>query len=208
MASTDDAPEPRYFGVHEGYVVDNRDPKARGRVRLCVPGINPLEGSAWAYPMGLLHGGGPQRGQHAPPEIGATVYVWFLGGDPQKPRYQPGHHGIDEEPTALQEAKDAADTPDGKIDASLQLKVLLETEDWQIVVDERAGSRRLYINSKSLGQDFEGSGFMIEFDREQGVLGLVAPGGIALRSPGLIDIRGTTVQINGRKILQGLDNPT
>ena len=205
MASSDDALDPRYYGVHEGYVTSNRDPKGRGRVRVCVPGLTAEEGGAWAYPMGLLGGGSAQRGQHYPPEDGAEVYVWFLGGDPQKVRYLPGHHGIGEEPSAVLAAQEEAETATEAVDASLKVKVLMETEEWQIVADEREGKRRLYLNSKSLGEDFEGHGFMLEFDREQGVLGIVAPGGIALRSLGLIDIQANVIQIAGRKVVQGVD---
>lgn len=206
MASSDDAPDPRYYGVHEGYVVTNRDPKGLGRVRVCVPGLMPEEGSTWAWPMNA--GIGKGRGRWDPPDPQAEVYVWFLNGDPEKVRYQPGHHFRDHTPSAVAAAKDEATTPDGKIDATLQVKVIHETEEWQIVVDERPGNRRLYINAKSLGEDLDtGSALMVELDREQGVLALVGTGGIALRSTGLIDIVGTTIQIGGRKVTQGIDKP-
>ena len=208
MSSTDDNPDPRYYGVHEGVVVNNRDPEALGRVRVVVEGLMPDEGSSWAFPMGMLGAGGPQRGQWDPPDVGAEVYVWFLNGDPEKVRYMPGHHGRGEEPTAVRSAKDAAPDGAGKIDASLQVKVVHETSDWQIVVDERKGNRRLYINAKSLGESLDdGAALMIEFDREQGVLALCGTGGVALRSAGRISIEGSVIEIAGRIVTQGVDKP-
>ena len=206
MGTTDDNPDPRYYGVHEGYVVTNRDPKALGRVRVCVPGLLPDEGSTWAYPMSPSKGSG--RGSWDPPDIEAEVYVWFLNGDPEKVRYMPGHHFRDHEPTAVKAAKDEAETSEEKVDAALEVKVIYETDEWNIVADERVGKRRLYIQAKSLGEDLvEGSALMIEFDREQGVLGLVGIGGIALSSTGLINIEASSIQIGGRKVVQGIDKP-
>lgn len=206
MAATDDNPDPRYFGCQEGYVIDNRDPKGLHRVRVDIPGLMPEEGSTWAWPMGGLGGGGPQRGSWDAPEIGAEVYCWFLNGDPEKVRYMPGHHGKEEEPSAVKAAKEEANSGSGKTDASLQVKVVHETKEWQIVIDERPGKRRLYINAKALGEDMNNSSALIvELDREQGVLGLVGIGGVAIRSTGLIDIQGSVIQIGGRKVIQGIN---
>lgn len=207
MSSTDDNPDPRYFGVHEGVVVDNRDPEGLHRVSVCVPGLLPDDGGAWAFPMGLLGGGGPQRGQWDPPDKGAEVYVWFLNGDPDKVRYLPGHHGRGEEPTAVKSAKAAADGS-GKIDASLQVKVIHETSEWNFVVDERGGHRRMYIQAKSLGENLGlGTALMIELDRENGVLALSGLGGIAIRSGGKISIAAPVIDIAGRRVTQGIDKP-
>src|SRR5688500_8068929 len=112
MSATDDAPDPRYFGVHEGIVVNNRDPKGLGRVRIDVPPLMPDEGSTWAWPMAIPGAGSPQRGGWDPPDVGAEVYVWFLNGDPEKVRYVPGNHGRDEEPSAVKAAKEEASDGD------------------------------------------------------------------------------------------------
>lgn len=206
MSNTDDNPDPRFYGVHEGFVTDNRDPEALGCVRVKVEGLMPDDGSSWAFPMGLTGGGGPQRGQWDPPDIGAEVYVWFLNGDPEKVRYLPGHHGRGEEPTAVLSAKDAAEDGPGKIDASLQVKVVFETSEWQFVVDEREGKRRLYIHAKSLGEDLgKGAALMVELDREQGVFAVSGTGGIALRSAGRISIEASVIEIGGRVVTQGID---
>lgn len=206
MATSDDNPEPRYYGVHEGYVVNNLDPSGLGRVRVCVPGLLPEEGSTWAYPMGV--GLGQARGRWDIPDIRAEVYVWFLNGDPEKVRYMPGHHFLDGEPSAITAAKNEATTTQAKIEVPSQVKVIHETDEWQFVVDERPDNRRAYIQAKSLGENLsDGSALMIEFDREQGVLTLAGIGGIALRSLGLLDIQATAIQIGGRKVIQGIDKP-
>lgn len=207
MANTDNNLDARYPGIHEGVVVDNRDPEGLLRVRVRVDGLTPDEGSTWAYPMASPGGGAGGRGFWDAADIGAEVYVWFLNGDPEKVRWQPGHWARGEEPSAVKAAKAEATTAEGKIDASLQVKVW-ETSDWQIVVDERPGKRRCYINSKSLGEDLEtGNALMVELDREQGVVTLSGTGGIALRSTGLIDISASSIQIGGRKVTQGITKP-
>lgn len=208
MASTDDAHDARYYGIHEGTVTDNRDPQLLGRCRICVPGLLPDEGGTWAFQCGMLGAGSAQRGQWDIPEKGAEVYVWFLGGDPEKIRFTTGHHGRGELPSAVQAAIDAADTQEAKVDAMLQVKVLFETSDWEIVVDERPGNRRLYIRSKSLGEDLNaGSALMIELDREQGILGLSGIRGLFGRSVGLVDFLASVVQVGGRKVVQGVEDP-
>lgn len=208
MASTDPNPDPRYYGCNEAVVTDNRDKLGVGRVRIRVEGLFPEEGGPWAFPMGGSGGGAAGRGQHDPPDVGAEVYVWFIGGDPDKARYIPGHHIEGEETTAVAAAKAAAGTPDAKIDASLQVKTIHETKDWEIVVDEREGLERLYIRNKGLGEDLDtATALMIELDRNAAVLALVGLAGVAIRSAGTIALDASIITIGGRKVVQGIEKP-
>ncbi len=139
----DDPEDIRYLGVYDGTVVDNADPEVLGRVRVMIPGlIEPS--SAWAEPVGKA-GGSAQRGEFAVPETGAVVTVQFLMGDPDRPKYQSGYWGKpggkSEAPTYLQNvaARDA------------HLIHVVETKEYDIVMDSRSGKERLILRSKKNG---------------------------------------------------------
>ena len=133
---TDDNPDPRFLGIHEGVVVDNEDPEALGRCLVRVPGLTPDDGGAWAWPV-TIGGGAPQRGVFDVPDVGSEAYVFFLGGDPERPRYLGGHwartqgSAASETPTAVRDAV----TEDGV--AAAPLVKSWETRRFELVFDER-----------------------------------------------------------------------
>jgi hypothetical protein len=135
------------------------------------------------------------------------VYVWFLNGDPDKPRYLPGHWGRGEEPTAIREAKDEVSDPDEQVQATLDVKTW-ETKNFRIVIDEREGKERLFLHAKPMKENLDmGSALMLELDMASGVLAISGPLGIALRTTGLLDLQGTAIRIGGRPVVQGIDQP-
>jgi hypothetical protein len=88
-----DAEDTKLPYIYEGVVVDRNDPEKLGRIRFAVPGlIEPA--SPWAYPASTLGGGSKDCGFFAVPEKGAGVYVFFVGGDIDEPRYFAGHWGL------------------------------------------------------------------------------------------------------------------
>lgn len=200
----------RYNAIYQGVVTDNVDPKKLGRVKIRVPGIADDPDTDWAYPAGMPGSGTTQRGFFDVPAIGAEVYAFFLGGDPDKPRFFTGHWGVrdgeSEVPTQARAALD--ENPD---DAD-KIKVY-ETNTYVMVFDERDGQERFFIKRKREidGEpDFDdedlagGNALMIEMDATNGTLALSAPGGIVLSTLGLVDINGTIVQIAGRKVTNGI----
>lgn len=75
-----------YFGKYAGTVVQNVDPKQRGRLMVNVPGVLGLAPSSWAEPCVPLAGPtGPPMGVYFVPPIGAGVWVEFEQGDPGRP---------------------------------------------------------------------------------------------------------------------------
>ena len=82
----------RYYGKYHGFVVDNKDPKRRGRLRLIVPEVLGDVPTGWAEPC-VPYGGGVNFGNFDVPPItrGAggsyTTGVWveFRHGNPQYP---------------------------------------------------------------------------------------------------------------------------
>lgn len=197
-------PDTRYYTIMEGTVIDNADPRGLGRVRVTVPGLIEAPGSAWALPAGM-GGGKAQRGKYDVPEKDAAVYVFFLGGDVDKPRYFTGHFGAPggeaDTPTSAKDAY-AEDGPEGAVKVKTW-----ETEKFAITFDDRDEKSRFFLYAKNQGQELiEGTALMIEFDNEQGTCAISAPAGIVLRSLGIIDIDGLVVNLKGRKVLD-IDKP-
>lgn len=193
-------PDPRYYTIMEAEVVNNEDPRGLGRVRVKVPGLIDPPGSAWAFPAGGLGGGTAQLGAFDVPAVGAAVYVFFLGGDIDKPRYMAGHWGAPsgerQTPTAADEAYDEDGPPGPPAVRSW------ETPAFSLTFDDREGKARVYIHAKALGQNLvDGSALMIELDAAQGTCAISAPVAIVLRSQGTIDINGLVLQIGDRKVL-------
>lgn len=78
-------PVDRFFGKHEGIVVDTDDPKKIGRIRALVPSVLGEDtDSGWALPC-TTGGGGPERGMLFLPQEGDTVWIEFAAGDVSRP---------------------------------------------------------------------------------------------------------------------------
>ncbi|HEY3415646.1 MAG TPA: phage baseplate assembly protein V, partial [Armatimonadota bacterium] len=77
----------RWYGKYRSFVRDNNDPERLGRVRLEIPavlGAGVESWSAWASPC-FPYGGTPDCGLYLLPEVGASVWAEFEGGDVQAP---------------------------------------------------------------------------------------------------------------------------
>jgi Type VI secretion system/phage-baseplate injector OB domain len=72
----------QYWGKYRGIVVDNADPLAMGRLLIEAPQV-PAVAENWAMPC--VPYAGFQVGFFAMPEIGASVWVEFEGGNPSFP---------------------------------------------------------------------------------------------------------------------------
>jgi uncharacterized protein involved in type VI secretion and phage assembly len=68
-------------GVHRAIVTDNKDPEARGRLRVKVPEVE--SGEVWAELATLMAGNG--YGTAFIPDIGDEVLVAFEAGDLERP---------------------------------------------------------------------------------------------------------------------------
>lgn len=83
----------KFYGVYRGFVVDNKDPEQRGRIKVFVPEVGHRKDSppnVWVEPA--FDGAGDKVGMFWPPEIHdeknkkpSTVRVAFAFGDPSKP---------------------------------------------------------------------------------------------------------------------------
>jgi uncharacterized protein involved in type VI secretion and phage assembly len=74
----------RYYGKYRGFVVDNKDPERRGRVRCTVPTVLGEATTDWALPC-FPYGGAAGLGFFAVPPRGAQILVEFMEGDRSSP---------------------------------------------------------------------------------------------------------------------------
>ncbi|MEM9140509.1 MAG: phage baseplate assembly protein V [Pseudomonadota bacterium] len=70
----------RYYGKYRGKVVNNIDPRARGRIQVIVPEVLGESTLVWALPCAPF--AGPNVGFFSMPPVSANVWVEFEGGNP------------------------------------------------------------------------------------------------------------------------------
>lgn len=76
--------EPLYYGIYQGVVTSVKDKEKRGRLKMKCPDVLDADTeSAWCDPViPVAYDGG---GDFCMPAIGETVWVMFIGGDPNLP---------------------------------------------------------------------------------------------------------------------------
>jgi hypothetical protein len=71
----------RFYGIYPGKCVDNKDPENKSRIKVQVPQIYGSAISNWAFPC-LPVSADPSL---LIPGFNRTVWVMFIGGDPNFP---------------------------------------------------------------------------------------------------------------------------
>lgn len=175
-----------WVSVYDGIVYDNQDPLLIGRVRVTVHGlIEPY--SAWALPM-CYPGAGPGRGLWIVPKVGSNVSVMFKQGDLDRPRYMPGvwpaPSDVPQSPTFVRDLSPSDATQVAGI----------QTDNWEIVMDDRAGASSLVIRDRQGGSTVRMDGVAKTVQIE----GTVA---VQIKSIGVVNIEALQVTINGRIVL-------
>ncbi len=171
-------------GFYVGYVVDNVDPEGLGKVTFTIPGLIEPE-SGWAWPLGTMGGGSAQRGFWAVPQIGATIGIFFNGGDADHPWFICGHWGTPDAGTELPEYLKALPGAD-------RVKVVtLDTKLFHIVVDERDDKQFLAIQQK--GKDLR-----VELDAVNQAVIVQAPSVIWMKAGAAILMEAPHISINKR----------
>lgn len=175
--------ENKLYGLYEGPVVDNKDPRKLGRVRVNIPGV--AEPTTWAFPLGWAGAGGKKRGGWHPPPIGAEVGILFKMGDPDHPRYLPGFPGEGEVPDEVEEA-----TVD---EAADDLPFVFNGRRWKFILDERAEHARAAIEDKLTGDVFEIDGVKLGCR-------IKATSAMSIEVDGALDLKASTITLNGRRV--------
>lgn len=143
----------RWYGKYRAFVRDNQDPDRLGRLRLEIPavlGSGKAHWSAWASPC-FPYGGNPDCGFYLIPDVGASVWAEFEGGDVQAPIWSgvwlagsnPGEMPAEaaDHPTTCKVLKTAAGHTLLFEDAVGQQRILLRDAGGQQVLLDVAGAR-------------------------------------------------------------------
>jgi hypothetical protein len=79
---------PRYYGIYRATVINNIDPMLQGRIMVIVPDVGSVTPSTFVNPCVPM--AGKQQGTFMVPQIGASVWVQFEAGDPDRPVWMGG----------------------------------------------------------------------------------------------------------------------
>lgn len=124
--------ESKRYGKHRGFVVDNKDPKKLGRLKVRVPSVFRDEEIGWALPC-MPFGGLGQQGWFAVPENEAQIWVEFEEGDINRPIWT-GTFWQQEGDTPEEAAKEEPTT------------IMLQTKAGHILqFDDEEGEERFYL---------------------------------------------------------------
>lgn len=191
MATEHDDLGRKYSALYMGVVVDNADPEKLGRVKLRIPGLVDPE-SAWALPLGL-GGGAKERGMFWPPDVGADVGVMFVMGDVDHPAYLGGHWG---RPNGVREVPGPVGRDDDISAADAHKVKSIETDRYEIVIDDRAGKESLRFRDKvtddSIEMDGAGKGIVIS-----------ATAALVIKAVGAVSIDAPLLTLNKRPVSPG-----
>lgn len=123
-----------YFGVYyssyRGFIVDNKDPKKLGRLKVRVPQLTQDQAiERWAFPKGQP--AGKNFGDFMIPPKGSNVWVEFENGDPNFPVWLGGHW-----------SDKNGETPDEGKKSDPKNRVR-KTEKYMLEMDDEGGKMRM-----------------------------------------------------------------
>lgn len=181
----------RFFAPWHGVVIDNQDPRGLHRVKVRIPAL--IEESQWAYPR-TTGGGSRRQGGHIVPPVGAFVIVEFLGGDEERPIYQPAWWG--DRPAT------GSDAPESIVEAGSEghLVQALQLGDLLFTVDERPRDIETGTGQQFTVRDLKADKVVMTYDLAQQGWSIESDYLIQIKSTGLVSIEGLQVAINGRLV--------
>lgn len=189
--------ERRNYGVVIGIVTNNRDPKGMGRVKVKFPWLEDGEESNWARIASPAAGNG--RGTYWIPEVNDEVLVAFEHGSINRPYVLGGlWSGQDKPPLDINEAVSG----DGRVQKFVWKSrsghtIIIDDSDSGagISICDKTGKNMLVIDSMKNALKVSASGdITIE---AQGKVTIKGTAGVDIQgSPGQVNVKGTTVNIN------------
>lgn len=204
-------PENVIPGFVPGIVKENVDPDGTGRIKVMIPGLFEPITPFWVMPAGWPGAGGLNQGSQYPaPPVDSHVFVMFEQGrfdDPSEVNaiYLTGYYGLKKTeatistPASLTSAGPAICTNTDAAENVPKRCAIWENESLHISVIDEPETKKVTIQSKKGGSKIElntsaGTGGKSE------LITIEATTAISLYAKGLLDIKGSVVQINGRRV--------
>jgi hypothetical protein len=171
------------YGLHIGFVINDKDPNKQGRVEVMIPGL--LEPGSWAEVV--MPGSTHNRGDYAVPVVGGQVLVGFLKGELESPVIFGG--------IAPPVLPDGFRTTLSKED--LPKFRFIENEDWIFLLGA-SGTDYTYaaVFSRVSGRERVG----VILDLEAHSIKITAPMSVEIETAGVLHLKGNIVRINDRVV--------
>lgn len=210
--------ETKFFGKYRGFVVDNKDPEQRARLKVTVPSVLGTSETDWALPC-LPFGGLKDFGFFMVPENDAQVWVEFEEGNLTQPIWtgtfwqqqgDPPAEAAVEEPTVR-----LIKTPSGHLlqfeDKSGEESVTLRhTSKAELTIDEKGTVALTDKNGATLTLDADANKILVE-DSNGNKLTMSSSGTIVEDCNGNkvemaaagITVKGQQIVVEGQQVMLG-----
>jgi hypothetical protein len=172
---------------YEAVVTSRDDPYGLGRVKAVIDGE--ADETEWLWPAGNPGAGARVYGGLITPPLGADIVVTFINAQRENGRFVCGNFGKGELPPGTHIASDA-EWRAGEGD-----NVVWQNRRTKIEVDDRSASTGIRISDLATGL-----GINLDLNSTTRTVTVTGQLGLILRSSGLIDIRGSTLLLNGRPV--------
>lgn len=180
--------ENRYYGKYRGKVVDNKDPKGLGRIRVEVPELLNDQKTGWALPC-LPCCGSKDTGLFTIPEIGSNVWVEFQAGNLSSPIWT---GMLWDEPSRSEVPLEAQPT-----NTEPTVIILKTKAGHRIELQDSRGQEKILITNKDGSIiDMDSLGMTISSDNGRSSIKLDTQGITLSRGSNSIKITDTSVTIN------------
>ena len=177
----------RLFGVYPALVVDVRDPKQQGRIRVALPWAPDRAGGAYRVWARLaVPFAGNNRGTWFVPDVDDEVLVAFEAGDPSRPIVA----------GALWNGRDAP--PESMDGAGQNNRKTIRTRSGVLIrMDDSTGQQRLRLETPG-GQSLElrdGPG-TVEITDANGNTVTLGPSGVTVQAAAKVTVSASTVEVS------------
>jgi len=205
----------RRYGKYRAFVMDNKDPEKRGRLRMVIPSVLGDDMTDWALPC-FPFGGGQSYGWFAVPEVDAQVWAEFEEGDISRPIWTgvfwQNKDDVPEEASNTEPTKRIFKTPSGLVmefndESDSEYIRLFHPSDARMEIDcdgrivlEASGVIELYGKKRIIIEDGNSNQLIMD---SSGVSISDTNGNKIETAASGITVKGTQIVLKGEQVMLG-----